>query len=348
MSYLPVAGEEWMERTATSRRGRLRRLGLLLAAVLVVAWAGHHLAEAGASWTAAWASISQVGWRWLLLLGTVWLAGLWVHTFVLDASLPGLTHLRALTLNLSGSAVANVLPLGGVAGTVLNLTMVRGWGHTNRDFARFVVVSKVWDVAARLMLPVVAVVALMAAGRLRPWPPWLGVAVLAAVAGALLVAASLGQARPLLRLVTLAERLARGASPGWTGAVAALLDGVDRLVRRRWRPLTAGMAGYCLSEGVLLWLCLTAVGVTVPVPVLLAGLAAARGLTLAALTPGGTGLVETGAVAVLIGLGVDATGALAGVLLFRGLVFAAEIPVGGIAVLLWLAARRRGDRPTPA
>ncbi|GAB7039613.1 MULTISPECIES: lysylphosphatidylglycerol synthase domain-containing protein [Catenuloplanes] len=341
-----------MERTATSRRGWLRRLGLLLAAVLVVIWAAHHLGEAGASWTAAWATISEVGWRWLLLLGTVWLLGLWVHTFVLDASLPGLTHLRALTLNLSGSAVANMLPLGGVAGTVLNLTMVRGWGHTNRDFARFVVVSKVWDVAARLLLPIVAVLLLLAAGRLHPWLPWIGVTGPAALAGGLLVAASLGRSRPLLRLVALASLAVRnipwvrGAT--WTDAAGSLLDGVDRLVRRRWRPLTAGMAGYCVSEGVLLWLCLTAVGLTVPVPVLLAGLAAARALTLAAVTPGGTGLVETGAVAVLIGLGTDATGALAGVLLFRGFVFAAEIPVGGIAVLLWLATRRRSIRPTPA
>ncbi|WP_051796961.1 lysylphosphatidylglycerol synthase domain-containing protein [Catenuloplanes japonicus] len=336
-----------MERTATSRRGRLRRLGLLLAAVLIVVWAGHHLAAAGASWTAAWTSISEVGWRWLLLLGTVWLLGLWVHTFVLDASLPGLTHLRALALNLSGSAVSNMLPLGGVAGTVLNLTMVRGWGHTNRDFARFVVVSKAWDVAARLLLPAVALAALLAAGRLTGFAPfWLAAGLAAATAGTLVVAASLGRAAPILHVVRFAETLLRRT--GWTGAVAALLDGVDRLVRRRWRPLTAGMAGYCLLEGVLLWLCLVAVGVSVPVPVLLAGLAAVRALTLAALTPGGAGLVETGAIAVLIGLGTDATGALAGVLLFRGFVFAAEIPVGGLAVVLWLATRRRGMRPTPA
>ncbi|GAB7046041.1 lysylphosphatidylglycerol synthase domain-containing protein [Catenuloplanes indicus] len=337
-----------MERTATSRRGRLRRLGLLLAAVLVVMWAAHHLGAAGASWTAAWATISEVGRWWLLLLGAVWLLGLWVHTFVLDASLPGLTHGRALTLNLSGSAIANLLPLGGVAGTVLNLTMIRGWGHTNRDFARFVVVSKVWDVAARLTLPAVAAVLLTVTGRLGPWPPWLGLTTLAAAAGALLTAASLGRARPLLRLVTAAERIARRSGTGWTSAAGALLDGVDHLVRRRWRALTAGMAGYCVLEGVLLWLCLTVVGVSVPVPVLLAGLAAARALTLAAVTPGGTGLVETGAVAVLIGLGTDATGALAGVLLFRAFVFAAEIPVGGIAILLWLATRRRRDHAAPS
>ncbi|MFI5845960.1 lysylphosphatidylglycerol synthase domain-containing protein [Catenuloplanes sp. NPDC051500] len=328
-----------MEWTAT-----LRRLGLLLAAVLIVVWAGHHLGEAGASWSAARASISAVGWAWLLLLGAVWLLGLWVHTFVLDASLPGLTHLRALTLNLSGSAVSNLLPLGGVAGTVLNLTMVRGWGHTNGDFARFVVVSKAWDVAARLLLPSVAVVALAVAGGLNLL--WLAAGLASGTAGALVVAALLGRARPVLHLVRLASQLLRRTT--WEAAVAGLLDGVDRLVRRRWRPLTAGMAGYCLLEGVLLWLCLLVVGVPVPVPVLLAGLAAVRALTLASLTPGGAGLVETGAIAVLIALGTDATGALAGVLLFRGFVFAAEIPVGGLAVVLWLATRRRGVRPTPA
>jgi uncharacterized membrane protein YbhN (UPF0104 family) len=46
-------------------------------------------------------------------------------------------------------------------------------------------------------------------------------------------------------------------------------------------------------------------------------------------------------IAVLIALGTDPTGALAGVLLFRAFVFIAEIPVGGLATAVWLATRRR-------
>ena len=48
---------------------------------------------------------------------------------MLAAALPGLDLRRGLLLNLSGSAVSNVMPLGGAVGTALNWQMAR-WGHT--------------------------------------------------------------------------------------------------------------------------------------------------------------------------------------------------------------------------
>lgn len=339
------------------------RLMLLAGGTAVVVWAALHLSSVGASWSGAWRHLSTVTWQWLAVLGIVWLAGLCVHTVVLSAAMPGLTHRRALTLNLAGSALSNVLPLGGVAGTALNLAMVRGWGHGNLDFARFVVLSKAWDAAAKLVMPLVAVVALLATGSLgagRAGLVWLAAAVLAAGAGLLLVAALFGRAGPLLHMVVVAERLRRGwpsrgagtaapgATPGWTATAAALLDGTEQLVRHRWATLTWGMACYWLMQGALWWLCLLAVGAALPWPLVLAGLATERLLTLAGITPGGAGLIEAGAVGVLIGLGADATGALAGVLLFRAFIFVAEIPVGGLAAALWLLTRRITARTGPS
>jgi uncharacterized membrane protein YbhN (UPF0104 family) len=325
--------------------------------VLVVALAGWHLSALGASWSHAWQRIGRLPWQWPLGLAAVWLLGLCVHTVVLTASMPGLTHRRALTLNLSGSMVANVLPLGGVAGTVLNLTMVRGWGHSSPEFARFVVVSKAWDVIAKLLMPIVAVTVLVLSdlGPDKHGAVWALIAAAGATAGLLVVSALLGRARPLLRLVAVAERLwgwglrrtgrpAGCAVPGWRSAVVALLDSTDRLVRRRWAELSWGMAGYWLLQGALLWLCLVSVGVALPLPIVLAGLVAERALTLLAITPGGVGLVETGTITVLISLGADPTGALAGVLLFRAFVFAAEIPIGGVATAAWLLTRRSTSR----
>jgi uncharacterized membrane protein YbhN (UPF0104 family) len=331
-----------------------RRAALLMAGVAVVVWAASHLSTVGTSWSQAWPLITHLGWRWPVFLGAVWLLGLCVHTWVLTASLPGLSHRRALTLNLSGSAVSNVLPLGGVAGTVLNLGMVRGWGHSGLDFARFVVVSKAWDLVAKLVMPLVAVSVLLLrdAGPVGHGVLWLFGAGAGAAAGLLVVAALLGRAAPLLRLVALAERLwgvalrraGREPATAWTSTVAALLEGTDRLVRRRWAELSWGMAGYWALLGVLLWLSLTAVGTHLSPAVVLAALVAERALTLLAITPGGAGLVEAGTVGILIALGADPTGALAGVLLFRAFVFAAEIPVGGLAAALWLLTRRTAPR----
>ncbi|BCY09611.1 lysylphosphatidylglycerol synthase transmembrane domain-containing protein [Actinoplanes sp. L3-i22] len=335
----------------------VRRLLLLLAGVLVAYWAARHASAVGLSWSAAWQLIRELPWRWSVGLGVVWLVGLWAHTLVLTASMPGLSHGRALSLNLSGSAVSNVLPLGGVAGTVLNLGMVRGWGHTGADFARFVVVSKAWDLVAKLTMPLVAVLALLSCGAVetgRHRALLLVGAAAGAAAGILVVAALAGRAGVLLKAVTLSERLSiwcgrrlgRVRAPAWTAQVTGLLDGADQLVRRRWGRLSVGMAGYWLLQGALLWLCMVAVGVHAAVAVVFAGLVVERLLTLLAITPGGAGPVEAGTVAALIALGVDPTGALAGVLLYRGFIFLAEIPVGGLATLVWLITRRLDARRT--
>ncbi|EXG82594.1 lysylphosphatidylglycerol synthase domain-containing protein [Cryptosporangium arvum] len=322
---------------------RIRRALLLLAATGAAVLALRHLAALGASWSAALHLITGLPWQWPLLLGAVWILGLSAHTWVLTASLPGLTHRRALTLNLAGSAVSNVFPLGGVAGTALNFGMVRGWGHSARDFARFTIVSKAWDVAAKLVLPLLALVALLGLDELEPTrhtAGWLGLAVLSAAVGALVVTALLGRAKPLLAVVRFAERFRRDRTGTWTASVETLLADTSRLVRRRWAGLSGGMSAYLVLQGALFWLCLHAVGVHLPVVVVLTGLVAERVLTLLAVTPGGSGFVEAGTVALLVALGAAATGVLAGVLLYRAFVFAAEIPVGGIATAFWALGRR--------
>ena len=76
-------------------------------------------------------------------------AGLVVHSRVLTAALPGLTVRRALTLNLTGSALSNVLPLGGGLGIGLNYVMVRRWGFTSRQFSLYTGAVNAWHVGTR-------------------------------------------------------------------------------------------------------------------------------------------------------------------------------------------------------
>ena len=63
------------------------------------------------------------------------------HTFVLTAALPRLTHRRALTLSLTGSAVSNLVPMGGALGIGLNYWMTRHWGFSKPAFTSPVIVS---------------------------------------------------------------------------------------------------------------------------------------------------------------------------------------------------------------
>jgi uncharacterized membrane protein YbhN (UPF0104 family) len=262
-----------------------------------------------------------------------------------------LTRRRALTLNLTGSAVSNVLPVGGLAGTALNLTMTTSWGHSRLDFARFVTVSTACEVIAKLLMPAAALAVLLGAGTLTPAAAgaWLVPVGAAFAAGVLLLWALCGHATPLLRLVDIVARsctrvLRRQVGATWSATVSALLAGTDQMVRRRGITLALGMTGYRLAQGMLLWCCLLAVGAR-PLPaVTFAALVAERAATLLTATPGGTGLAEAGMASVLIALGTDPTAALAGTVLYRAFVFAAEIPVGAAVGLGWWLVRRAHAR----
>ena len=114
------------------------------------------------------------------------------------------------------------------------------------------------------------------------------------------------------------------------------------LFRNRWHRLTLGMVAYLASLALLLWGCLTVTGTGLSPAAVLVAFTAERLLTLAGLTPGGAGIVEAGLAGVLVALGGDPVASVAGVLLYRVFTFFIEIPVGGVGLLAWLWARRRG------
>jgi uncharacterized protein (TIRG00374 family) len=78
----------------------------------------------------------------------------------------------------------------------------------------------------------------------------------------------------------------------------------------------------------------------VSVGAVLAAYAVERMLTLVPLTPGGVGVVETAATAVLVGFGADPVGAAAGIVLFRIFSFLVEIPLGAVVAAAWFARSR--------
>ena len=132
------------------RKRRRRLVTSVLSVSLTVALVVFLPRAVGATWSEVGALLVHVSPGSLALLAIVWIAGLWAHSFVLAASLPGLTKRRGLTLSLTGSAVANVLPLGGAAGTALNFAMVRRWGFSSGRFGGFLAVTTLLNVISKL------------------------------------------------------------------------------------------------------------------------------------------------------------------------------------------------------
>lgn len=324
--------------------GRLRPVRLLLSGGLAAALLAVALPRVtGAGWAAAVHRIGALGTGQLAALVVLWLLGLYAHTYVLTAAMPRLSHRQALALNLSGSAVANLVPFGGALGMGLNYRMARSWGMPPHEFAPFTTLSTAVAVLVKLALPVLAAGLLLATGG----APAVVVTAATAGAGLLLVGAATGVVAVRRgaggRVVSGAQRALDAA--GRRVAVARGRDlraAVERagqrirgLVARGWPRIAGGALAYAFLQALLLWAVLQMLGAGLgPVPVF-AGFAVGRLLTLLVVTPGGVGSSEAGSAAVLVALGGDPVAVTSGIVLFSALTFALEIPVGGLTALLW-------------
>src|SRR5436190_2824852 len=132
-----------MSTASAMLRGRPLKLVLSLAITAVLFVAVLPLVSA-APWSAVAAVLGSLTFREILGLTALWFAGLYAHSFVLTAAMPRLTHRRALTLSLTGSAVSNVVPLGGALGIGLNYRMSRTWGFSASSFALYTFVTNLW------------------------------------------------------------------------------------------------------------------------------------------------------------------------------------------------------------
>ena len=337
--------------TATALlRGRPLKLVASLGVTVVLFVAVLPLVSA-APWSAVGAVLGSLTFREILGLTALWFAGLYAHTFVLTAALPKLTHRRALTLSLTGSAVSNVVPLGGALGIGLNYRMTRTWGFSSSSFALYTLVTNLWDVLTKLALPAVALVALLVAGDVaRPqMEATAGIALAVLVILVTLVGVAIGSDAAATVIGRVAERAVnavllvtrRHRTVSLVPAVLEMRRESLTLVRLGWAQLSLGMVAYSLLQAMLLWTCLHLFGTTLTTPEIFAGYALERVLTIAVITPGGSGLAEVGITALLIAFGGTPVNTVAGVLLYRAFTFGLEIPVGATGLALWLWHHRR-------
>ena len=318
------------------------KAALVLAVGIGGLWTTTH-GVAGTSWGEVASVLAGVTPVRLLVLAGIWLGGLAIYSLVLSAALPGLGVRRSLLLNLSGSAVANVLPLGGAVATALNWRMVRTWGHSDGSFIAFTLLTNALDVLTKLLLPLVAVATLVTLSMHVPAVLWWMSAACAAV---VLLAAAV---RAVLR-VTASSGGREGVSRGtrllaWAEGSTQRIQG---LVARQWHRLLPASAAYVAAQVALLYFALQAVGLHVPLVVVLTAAAIERLGTLVPITPGGTGVAEIGTIAWLVAVGVDPVQAVAGVLLYRVFLIVMEIPLGGLLLGAWAWAQRTSTRAAEA
>jgi putative heme transporter len=322
-------------------------IGMLLAIALVVWWLPR---IAGTTWSAVLHTLSNVGLDSIMTLFLLMCLGLWGYTFTLTGSLPGLRHLQALIVNVCGSSAGNLLPGGGAAGVAVTYGAFRSWGFSRRAISTSIVVTGVWNLLARMILPVAAVIALMVGGGALP---------LAVIRGGL-IGAAVGLALVALFVAALAsEEVTRSLGRTFNRVLRPVSRrirsfhevGVDEfirdqrvrtvaVVRHGWLKMTFGMMTFFVVFYVLFWQCMHAVGLQMAFSHLFAAYAVGRLLTAIGITPGGVGVTEGGAVAVLVAFGANPAQALAGTVLFSLFTHVMEVPLGALAFASWALSKK--------
>jgi uncharacterized membrane protein YbhN (UPF0104 family) len=278
-------------------------------------------------------------WQRALLVAAA-AAGSMVSSWIVICSvLPAVRLREAAVVNLGSSAVANTLPAGGALAMGVSWAMLSGWGISTADYVLYTLVSGIWNVFARLALPVIALLVMVTVSR-----PDSGLIAAAATGLVLLCATAAGLGlvlrsesfalrvgRALWRAFAAGCRLARrqppgvpGWLPGFHGRAAALLTA------RGWR-ITVVMAAGNLALWLVLLACLRGTGLSqaqVPWQTSLAAFAFVRLLTALPVTPGGLGITELGLIGTLAASADHRTTAqvTAAVLLYRAVTYLPPIP----------------------
>ena len=355
-------------------------IGLGLAAALLI-WGLPYFAKT--SWADIWTVIRSIPLSHALGFQALMLLGLYSYTFTFTGSLHGLTHGKALIVNLCGSSVSNLLPGGGAVGLAATYAICRSWGFSRRATSTSVIVTGVWNVMARIALPVVAIGALWFGGVTLPGAltelAVAGMATGLAILGAFVAVVASERAAqtiggwldkllgPIARRrrdkkaqAVAATALAAGHEPpalkpsmSIEELVTDLRARINDVVSSGWVSMTLGMIGFFGAYYVLFVLIMRSTGVTLPLNLLFAAFAIGRLLTAVGITPGGMGITEVTTSAVLVGWGAESAGATAGVVLFSIFTHLMEVPLGALGWLLWTASTKveppaEGEEPAYA
>ncbi|WP_254715384.1 hypothetical protein [Actinomadura sp. NAK00032] len=184
----------------------------------------------------------------------------------LSAALPGLRLGPASIINV----VTTALPGGGAAGATLNVRMSRDLGFRGGPIALQLLVTGIWNLVARLTLPLLALGMLAMASDVPPGVRgagalglWLAavLVMLTAVmlwsdrAASAIVAGLFRAARPVARL--LHRRIS-----DHTGDVGRFQGEARELIRARWPALTLSAVGYHVCVFAVLYVSLQVAGVS--------------------------------------------------------------------------------------
>ena len=294
-----------------------------------------------------WAVVKDLSWSQIALLVGATLVNLATYAPPWQAALPGLRFRQAFVLTQASTASTYVLPGGAAVGIGVSFGMLRGWGFTGRPVTLALAVTGIWNQAATLGFPIIALALLTLFNEKNGLLQTAALIALAIfVIGASAFAVGLASDRLALKVGNLAARVAnwgkriiRRDPVKWDGTsfVAFRREAVG-LLARRWHVLTLAVLAGQMTVFLLFYVSLRVFGVG---PSEVSGVEAFAAWSLVRLlgslpiTPGGIGVVEVGLTTALVGFGGDNAEVVAAVLVYRFLTIVPTLVLGLLAAATW-------------
>lgn len=338
------------------RRRRLRGIARTIVSVALVVGIFVYAIPKIADYSQVWTAISAMTWLELGSLAAATAFNLLTYWWQNMASISGLGLWQAAVNNQTTTSIADTIPGGGYLAVGVGYAMYRSWGFSTEAVALSVAVTGVWNVFMKLGLPIIAVALLANEGQVS------AAFVAASLVGVAMLAVSILLFGLVLRYETLAQRIGdafaivvsllrkvvrKPSVGGWGDAVVGFRRRTIDLVGRRWVALTGTTIVSHLALFLVLLLAIRHVGISareIGTVQVLGVFAFARLVTALPLTPGGLGMIELSYIGglVLAGRGradvapdVFRAQVAAAVLVFRGLTYGIQIPLGGFTYLIW-------------
>jgi len=328
-------------------------VGLVLVGVVIKV-----LLPQAASYEAAIDQLTSIPREWLVALGLACVANIVLYPLTVLVAIPKLRYRHGFIERQAGFMVSNCLPGGGAVAVGTQYAILNQYRVAPALAVAAVSADAVWTFLLTLGMPALGVGFLVLEGRQNPQLTTMAIVGLIALAASLIVIiAALHSEASARKIGGLGQRIVdpvflrfKRNPPDVVGAAVSFYTSAHDLISRKWKALTVTNVIAQATPMVVLYCALAAVGAfpsSVSAIEVFAAYSAAILLTSFPLTPGGLGTVDAALIALLIAFGAAGPEAVAADLIWRLVWFLPQLLVGAVAMLVYLAAKRRDPVSPP-
>ncbi len=294
----------------------------------------------------AWNSVQNMTTGWLVALVVSVIGCIAVYPLAFTAAVPGLKYWPGFVIRQTGFAITSTVPAGGAVNLALQYAMLFSYKTAPAVATAGIAVTSVWSVFISMGLPLLGVISLLFAGQDKATYLWIGLVGLGVIATMIVVFwLILRSEKSAKKVGKLADHLAKPVAKRMkkktdlTESILSFRGGIVDVVKRRWVAITLTNFLVTLSQFLILFVAIRAVGGSrasdFTIFAAFGAFAISRLASMIPATPGGLGTVDAALIGLLVAFGLDQNTALAADLVWRMASFVPQVAVGVATGIGW-------------